>query len=369
MRALNLASSFAPCRWLLGCALAGALLSACASSSPDTQQADDNVLDPPTAAEADASTGGKLDASVKKDASVKPAPDSGAASADAGKSDASVVSGLDGGKPDASAVSDARVSDGRVADMPVVDASADAGTVTPPAGDLCHLKGYDVAVLGDSYIQLSGDFTRIVEETARSVGALGATDTYVDHALSGASMNGTPNIPAQWPDAIADAKRRGGGVPKLVIMTGGGNDVLVNNRPCLDPTSVAAVEANATCVKVIDDTLATAQKLFDQAVGDGAKATIYFFYPHLPKLSIGAGPNANNILDYSIPKAKALCDRQTKAPCYFVDMRPAFDDPKNPGWPRDGLIAFDGIHPTLEGSKILAAEVWKVMQAECLGSK
>lgn len=84
---------------------------------------------------------------------------------------------------------------------------------------------------------------------------------------------------------------------------------------------------------------------------------------------MGAGPNANNILDYSIPKAKALCDRQTKAPCFFVDMRAAFDDPADPGWPRDGLIAFDGIHPTLKGSQILADEVWKVMQANCVAAK
>ncbi|MET0287871.1 MAG: SGNH/GDSL hydrolase family protein [Polyangiales bacterium] len=324
-------------------------------TAPIDRETDEATADEDEAEEDDAKPG-KLDASTKDggrlDAGIK---DSGP-KADAGEEEDS------GAPPKNDAGFDAGKDAGK-------DASADAGTDAGAAGELCHLAGNEVAVIGDSYIQLSGDFTRLLQDKARAVKALGANERYMDHSLSGASMNGTPAIPPQLDDAIAAAKRGGSKGIKLVIMTGGGNDVLVNNRPCLDPKSVAEVEASATCTKVVDDTLATAQKLFDHGVEEGVKAVVYFFYPHLPKDSFGAGPNANNVLDYSIPRAKALCEKQTKAPCYFVDMREPFNDPSNDGWPKPGLIAFDGIHPTLKGSQILADEVWKVMQAQCLASK
>jgi lysophospholipase L1-like esterase len=331
-------------RFLTACAV----LAGCSDESAPIERDTDNInADDEDDSEDDGDESGKLDAGPKDagriDSGAKgdPKPDAG----DAGtKADASVV--VDAGKTDAG--------------------NTDAG---PATSEICHLAGNEVAILGDSYIDLSGDFTTLLQQHARSAKALGASDTYIDYARSGASMNGSPSIPPQLDDAIADAKRRGSKGIKLVIMTGGGNDVLVENRPCLNPTSVAEVEKNATCVKVVDDTLATSQELFDHGVEEGVKAVVFFFYPHLPKDSIGAGPNANNILDYSVPRAKELCDKQTGAPCYFVDMRAAFNDPSNDGWPKPGLIAFDGIHPTLKGSQILADEVWKVMQANCLASK
>jgi hypothetical protein len=112
--------------------------------------------------------------------------------------------------------------------------------------DVCHVLGNEVAVLGDSYIDLSGDFTTLLQNHARSAGALGASDTYIDFALSGASMAPpktgeplVPTIPTQFPDAVAEAKKRGSKGIKVVIMTGGGNDVLINERSCLEKESVA----------------------------------------------------------------------------------------------------------------------------------
>jgi lysophospholipase L1-like esterase len=292
------------------------------------------------------------------------------------KADAAVVDA-------AGAVADATTPVGdaaQAADAGATDAgSTDAGP-TPVTDDVCHVLGNQVAVLGDSYIDLSGDFTTLLQDHARSAGALGANDTYVDSALSGASMAPpktgeplVPTIPTQFPDAVAEAKKRGSKGIKVVIMTGGGNDVLINERSCLEKTSVADAAKDPVCSGTVDAVLSEAQKLFDAAVEEGVKATVYFFYPHLPALSpLGSlvkGSRPNNMLDYALPRARELCEKQTKAPCYFVDMVPAFDDPRNPGQPRSGLISVDGIHPTLEGSKILAAEVWKVMQAKCVAAK
>ena len=74
--------------------------------------------------------------------------------------------------------------------MPRAVTGSDGGGTQPVSTELCHLDGNQVGILGDSYIQLSGDFTRDLQDTARKAGALGANDTYLDHSLSGASMDG-----------------------------------------------------------------------------------------------------------------------------------------------------------------------------------
>ena len=388
---LSLFAPRAAGRLLLTCALAGGLLTASAcgdepaprrgsnngNANGEDEDEDDANADDGDVAAVDAG-GAKMDGGVK-DSGAKPTADAGgkdaggSAPVDAGGIDAGAKT--DVGKTDAGQTTtpDTGTPDTGTADTGTADTGTpDAGTPdtgTPPAdGPLCHLEGYEVGIMGDSYIDLSGDFTTLLQDSARAVKALDANETYVDHALSGASMSGTPNIPEQYPDVVADARRRGGKL-KVVIMDGGGNDVLIGKRECLNPKSVAEAASTPVCVKVVDDALASGQELFEQAATDGVQAVVFFFYPHLPKDSLLGGPNANNVLDYSAPRIKEWCDSQTKMPCYFVDMRPAFDDPKNPGWPRPGLIAFDGIHPTLEGSKVLAAEVWKVMQTKCIGTK
>lgn len=252
------------------------------------------------------------------------------------------------------------------------DASADAGGATDTA--LCTLKGSQVGVLGDSYIALDVSyigldnfpFVENLESLARAAGALKMGQGYRRLAQSGASMNGEPNIPAQLDRTLMMDKDL-----KLIVMTGGGNDVLVNNRDCLEFATEAELTKNAKCVKVVEDAVAAGQKMFDVGAAAGVKAVVYFFYPHLPGLAnggIGAGGYPNVMLDYAYPKVKAMCDRQTAARCYFVDMRPAFDQDKD-GLPDQGLINLDGIHPTGTSSPILAKEVWKVMQEHCLASK
>lgn len=256
---------------------------------------------------------------------------------------------------------EAGAPDGRLA--------SDAGTVAIDAeaesADLCHLQGDQVGMMGDSYLDLSGDITRFLQDTARKAGALQASESYLDHSLFGASMDGFPNVPSQWPDILADAKSKGSKGVKLLIMTGGGNDVLLGNRTCLDfPT---AADISEPCKKLLQTILSVGQKVVDQAAKDGAKAIIYFFYPHLPEHLVN-GPHPNTILDYAYPEVQKLCEKQTAIPCYFIDTRPAFDNGK--GRPRDGLISpFDGIHPTPAGSKIIADLIWGVMQEKCLAAK
>jgi lysophospholipase L1-like esterase len=297
---------------------------------------------------------------------------------------------LDAGKPaDAGGASDAGSTGvagdaGTAGDAGNAGTAGDAGT-TPQASatDLCHVPGKEIAVLGDSYVALSynqpipGDvypFTTELQKLARAAGALGATETYREYSVSGAAM--APGdlavikpIPKQLDDALAAGKTT------VIFMDGGGNDVLVDNRNCLDFKSSAEVAASKECTAVVDRAIAAGQKMFDTGVAAGVKGVVYFFYPHLPKDSLGGGAGANYMLDYAIPRVRQFCESQAKAKCHFVDMRKAFDDgtmtgkDDGSGYPREGLIEFDGIHPTAEGSKILAAEFWKVMQANCVASK
>jgi hypothetical protein len=251
----------------------------------------------------------------------------------------------------------------------------DAGPEEPQQNqELCQLKGSQVAVLGDSYVALDPSyilldthpFVRNLEDLARAAGALEKNDAYRRYAQSGASMAYEPAIPKQL-----DAALKANPDIKLVIMDGGGNDILVNNRGCLEYATLAELKKDQACLDVVDNAIAAGQELFDKGVEAGVEAVVYFFYPHLPGAAnggIGAGTHPNVVLDYAYPLVRKFCERQTAAPCYFVDTRKAFDKDRD-GLPDPGMINIDGIHPTAESSKILASEVWKVMDAQCLASE
>ena len=94
---------------------------------------------------------------------------------------------------------------------------------------------------------------------------------------------------------------------------------------------------------------------------DGVGQVLYFFYPHVP-----AG--GWEILDYSLPMAKATCESMNDATyqCYFVDTRDTFQGPGNNGETMAGLIGADGIHPSAKGDDLLADLVWKTMKDHCM---
>jgi lysophospholipase L1-like esterase len=242
--------------------------------------------------------------------------------------------------------------------------AASGGEASGTNQQLCRLSGSQVGVIGDSYVDLT-TFTPRLQELARAAGALGASVSYVDHALSGASMNGTPNIPSQWPDALADARARGADGIKLVIMTGGGNDILLANRQCLSFASVDTIDAG--CKAVVARALDAGRELFQQLVSDGVEAVVYFFYPHLPRFSLLGGPSPNTMLDYALPLVREACESVEGIPCYFVDLGPSFDD--GSGFARPELISIDGIHPTDAGAALMAEAVWRAMQDHCLASE
>ena len=245
------------------------------------------------------------------------------------------------------------------------------GGNTPSQGELCHLNGAEVGIVGDSYIDpLFSQFLPELQKLAQANGALAASDRYVSKAAGGASMVGggisaliAAPIPTQLARVIQESRQRGAQGVRFMIATGGGNDVLVDNRQCLEFQSISAVTQQ--CKDVIQKALDAGQHLFEQAAREGVSEAIYFFYPHLPTASLLGGPTANTILDYAYPLVKGLCERQTAIKCHFVDLRAAF---QASGLPDAQLFQFDGVHPAVGGAKVMAQAVWKVMEDNCLAS-
>jgi lysophospholipase L1-like esterase len=197
--------------------------------------------------------------------------------------------------------------------------------------------------IGDSYPAAgSGGIQKYTETSARAAGSLGASATYRKYYVSGTQMaNG--EIPGQY----TTAKQADPNI-NTVIMTGGGNDILIGNASCLGNPP----PANASCVTTVNNATSAANTLLTQMQTDGVKYVVYYFYPDITI----AGGAAN--VDYAFPVVKAMCDKFTGAlKCFFIDTRPTFA----------GKAWFsDGIHPNDAGQQAIAGLVWNAMVTNCI---
>jgi lysophospholipase L1-like esterase len=133
-----------------------------------------------------------------------------------------------------------------------------------------------------------------------------------------------------------------------VIMTGGGNDILIGNPTCLNNPP----PANQSCVDTVARATAAAEAMFTQMQADGVKNVIYYFYPHTTLFQSAAN------VDYAFPVVKAGCEKfRGPMNCYFVDTRPSFE---GQNW------FSDGIHPTDPGQQAIGKLVWESMVANCV---
>lgn len=370
-RSLRLARAFTSSQVVVGYLGLVLSLGGCADEvTPDTSDddvagSDDDFGDDDGSDHEVPNVGDDDDAEPADDDGPRPALDAGGKkdggtpinTRDGGKLDASISSGGAGPQPDASVGSTA--ADASRDAALAVDAGVDASAVVDasgPSGELCKLKAHQVGVMGDSYIDWTPHFMNYLQGSARAAGALGAREEYVYRAQSGASMQTDnlviiPAIPKQLPLVLSDSKKRGPEGVKLIIMTGGGNDVLIDNMDCRRLTAV-----NEKCKGVVDRSLAVIKKLFVDMKTAGVQELIYFWYPDL---GVQTGKVMN---DYAIPFVQAACEATTDVRCHFVDTREAFRG--HPDW-----IGPDDIHPTEPGAKVIAGLVWDVMVDQCLASK
>jgi hypothetical protein len=292
----------------------------------------------------------------------------------------------DSGPTPGSSSSGGQVSSGSEAESGA-ESEGDAAQSTSEAGDDASegdaapscVKGQvtpdEVVMLGDSYLDAPwGDVgpTLMMEANA----------TYRHYYIGGASMAwGNPDtqfyIPYQYdPMAKTDTSVTSPADIKVVIMDGGGNDVLIGNTSC----EQTAPPGNASCVTTVQSAIDKAQSTMQQMAADGVKSIVFFFYPHLNPAGGGIlttpAPAINDTLDYAYPLAEQICcgsaftstlasptcsgQPVAGTTCVFVDTRPAFE-----GHLAD-YIKSDQVHPTPAGAQVISNLLWMAMQAHCI---
>jgi lysophospholipase L1-like esterase len=330
-------------RLLLSCALAS--LAACGDDPEDGQY----VPQPDAAlgvydASVGASDGGlPFDASSWADASLL---------GDASFGDAGSVSG-DSGSGDA--------GNG--------DAGSDGGGF-PVLKPKCVKKDSQVIIIGDSFINwISHKFPEQIKTTTGQDWRMKAVGAWA------MGSGGIGLIPTQFDDAIKEDPDA-----HTVVMDGGGNDVLVADLglDAFGACKETGSSTNMNCQKIVQIAIDAAQKLMDRSVTAGIRDVVYFFYPHIPEGRLIGGGHPNEILDYALPKVRDFCNSvegktKGKLRCHFIDMIPVYKG-HIPGF--EGVVAKsdvdwfnDDIHPNDKGSQAFVDEIWKVMQAKCLGQK
>lgn len=304
----------------------------------------------------------------------------------AGAGDGATPAGGDAGSPSGSGGNDsgafmpfidAGTSSDAAFDFPIeggasqVDGSAPAvdGGPTPDGSAVrsalkpkCVTKGSQVILVGDSYINwISHSFPADLADNSGQQWrnyAIGGQSL----ATGGIGLIGLGYIPEQLDTALAEDREF-----HTLIMDGGGNDILVAD-PFLAPNSCTASGASKdpACQMIVQLALQAAKSTIDKAAAVGVRDVIYFFYPHVPANTILSDDNPNEILDYALPMAKAVCDgteQQTggRMRCTFVDLVPVFA-----GHPD---YFNEDIHPNDKGGKAMADKIWQVMTDKCLGQK
>jgi lysophospholipase L1-like esterase len=230
----------------------------------------------------------------------------------------------------------------------------------------------EVAMLGDSYMDpLNGGVGPAIMTAA-------GNKMYRAYYHSAAAMNygsGILNIPYQFEtSALMDTLVQNPTDIKVVIMDGGGNDVLIDNNTCL-----TKAPPDATCSMAIDASVARAKTLLQEMATKGVQHIVYFYYPHLDPNGGGllgtTAPDVNLWLDYALPGAEDSCcgthfmstaqnyscrGNGPGTDCVMIDTIPAFT-----GHLTD-YIQSDHVHPTAAGAKVIADLVWKAMVDNCI---
>ncbi len=225
-----------------------------------------------------------------------------------------------------------------------------AGMGGAPSKPPCLKNASEVVFLGDSYVNYDVAHPllgTLIAQRATMDGALMAGQAYRNYAVAGATMAAASlnMIPPQWPLAKMASPDI-----TVVIMDGGGNDVLINNPQC----KAAGSQNDATCKQVVQNTVTAVSTLIDDFQKTGVKDLIYFFYPHAPTGGADISDYALGILQNS---AKLVTTDKFRM--YVVDLVPLFA-------PHPEYFYIDGIHANATGEGVIADAIYKVMKDNCI---
>jgi hypothetical protein len=362
-------------RFELIVALGAVTAAAACGSGPDTTGQNNTLGGPQSGSQAAGSGNSPSSGSSTSGSSPQTSgsnPGSGSSQASGSSGGGSGTNSMEMNSPDA------MTTTGGDAIAPLPDVSA------PPSCVKGQVTPSQVVMLGDSYMAATnGNVGANIVADAQKAGALPAGKTYREYYIAAASLNnssGQLNIPYQYNTmAKTDVTVTNPKDIQVVIMDGGGNDVLINSRGCLSDATTAALMADTVCQAAVTGAGNTMETLWKQMATDGVKHIVYYFYPHLDTnggvLLPTPAPGVDLVDDEGAANYQKLCCGASFTPtvqnysctgdapgttCTFIDTRPAFE-----GHQVDWIQA-DKVHPNAMGSTTIANLTWDAMVANCI---
>jgi lysophospholipase L1-like esterase len=243
-------------------------------------------------------------------------------------------------------------------------AAGSGGTSTAGAGGSsgassfkrpCVSDGNEVVFIGDSYSDYAiahRSMASFVQALAVEDEALTRGDTYRNLAVAGTTLAAPPaDIQNQWQTAKAMTPI------SAVVMTGGGNDVLINNQQCRGEGS----EMQPDCQQVVQASLDAAKNLFASMKETGVSDVLYFWYPHIPGGLLTGYERGVSISDYTYPMLEDVA-KAASTDTFHVFTIPTVDIFE--GHPE--YFYSDGLHANDTGTAKIAEAIWKVMKDNCI---
>lgn len=195
-----------------------------------------------------------------------------------------------------------------------------------------------VLLIGDSFFASSHQIAAYLEELARTAGAISAGERYRDNSrltVNALALAGN-GIKDQYDQAVAEAQA------KVVIMNGGGADVLVGS----------CQSVNADCPLLVN-AAAAATSLLGKMAEDGVQHVVYAFYPDPVDEDVRAK------MDALRPLIQSVC-ASSPVPCEWLDLRGTFAGQYG------DYVQPDGLNPTDAGSRASAGAIWATMRGACI---
>jgi lysophospholipase L1-like esterase len=176
----------------------------------------------------------------------------------------------------------------------------------------------NIQMIGDSIFATSNH--RTSSEASRLSGK-----AITDHSQTGAWMN----------QVIAQYKGIRGNID-IVIMDGGGNNVLGNSNKC----------RYTVCTDIVDNAINELSNVMTLMAEDSVK-TLIFVGVHYPRKG---NSGYEKSVDYAYTKLVPLCDN-SPVPCILLDGRTILNN--------DNLLEWDGVHPNWNGTAKLGEAISK----------
>jgi len=219
-----------------------------------------------------------------------------------------------------------------------VSAASGGTTGESPCEDAGTVLANEVLLIGDSFFATSHQITAYLEDLARGDGVLQPGDRYRDHSrlTENALAFAGEGLLSQYQDAVADVAAR------VVIMNGGGADVLLGTCDPVDETCPLLQEASLAFESLL--------ALMDQ---DEVADVIYVAYPEPQVVAV------QERMDALRPLLEEVC-LASPVSCHWVDLRPIFEGNY------ETYILADGFNPTSVGSQVSAAAIWDAMRKACI---